>query len=189
LKKPIIEWVDPDPAKKIFGCTFLAIILLFVALFHFIFKDWTLWEFYIIPALLLLPMIVQYFVWQRKGEKKLKVTLNPEGFCIGNRWSLFSLNAKGKRKWGKPHFFLWQDIRMITLHDENPKMCVFSWILKPGVPAPDAPQNFFFGRYRSQVDKWWDLNAENALELMVMLMVSKQVEDRRRLLERFRPNA
>ena len=78
---------------------------------------------------------------------------------------------------------------MITLHDENPKMCVFSWILKPGVPAPDAPQNFFFGRYRSQVDKWWDLNAENALELMVMLMVSKQVEDRRRLLERFRGNA
>lgn len=78
---------------------------------------------------------------------------------------------------------------MITLHDENPKMCVFSWILKPGVPAPDAPQNFFFGRYRSQAGKPWDLNAETALELMVMLMVAKQEEDRRRFIERFRANA
>jgi len=67
-------------------------------------------------------------------------------------------------------------------------MCFFSWILKPGVPTPDAPQNFFFGRYRYQEGKWQgrDLNAENALELMVVLMVSKQVEDRRRFLERFR---
>ena len=189
MKKTFIEWVDPDPAKKIFGCTFMAIILLCMALIHFVIRDWTRWEFYIIPAFLLLPMIVQYLVWQRKGVKKPKVTLNPEGFCIGNRWSLFSLNAEGKRKWGKPHFFQWQDIQMITLHDENPKMCAFSWTLKSGVPKPDAPQNFFFGRYRSQVGKPWDLNAENALELMVLLIVADRQEDRRRLLVRFRATA
>ena len=192
MKKPFIEWVDPDPAKKIFGCTVIAIILLCVALFHFTVEDWTSprsLPFYIVPIFLLVPMLGQYLVWQRKGAKKPKVTLNPEGFCIGNRWSLFSLNAEDKRKWGKPHFFLWQDIQMITLHDENPKMCAFSWTLKSGVPKPDAPQNFFFGRYRSQVGKPWDLNAENALELMVLLIVAEQEEDRRRLLVRFRANA
>ncbi len=173
----------------IFGCTFMAITLLFVALFHFILKDWTLWEFYIIPAFLLLPMIVQYLVWQRKGVKKPTVTLNPEGFCIGNRASLFSLNAKGKRKWGKPHLFLWEDIQFFELHDRNPETNVLSWILKSGVPTPDAPQNFFFGRYRSQAGKSWALNAENAFELMILLMVAKQEEDRRRLLVRFRANA
>ena len=189
MKKPFIEWVDPDPSKKIFGCTFMAIILLCVALFHFTLEDWTRWEFYILPAFLLIPMIAQYLVWQRKGVKKPKITLNSEGFCIGNRSALFSLNAEGKRKWGKPHLYLWEDIQLITLDDEDPHSNVFSWTLKPGALAPDAPQNFFFGRYRSQVGKPWDLNATHALELMVQLLVADQQEDRKRCLARFRAYA
>ena len=125
MKKPLVELVDPDPAKAIFGCTFMAIILLCMALIHFVIRDWSRWDFYIIPAFLLLPMIVQYLVWQRKGVKKPKITLGPEGFCIGNRASPFSLNAKGKLKWGKPHLFLWEDIKKITLDDRDPDANVF----------------------------------------------------------------
>ena len=192
MKKPFIEWVDPDPAKKILGCTVIAIMLLCVALFHFTVEDWASprsLPFYIVPIFLLVPMLGQYLVWQRKGVKKPKITLSPEGFCIGNRSALFSLNAEGKRKWGKPHLYLWEDIQLITLDDEDPHANVFSWTLKPEVTTPDAPQNFFFGQYRSQVGKPWDLNATDALELMVQLLVADQQEDRKRCLARFRANA
>tara|TARA_Y100000588_G_scaffold326517_1_gene360976 strand:+ start:855 stop:1742 length:888 start_codon:yes stop_codon:yes gene_type:complete len=188
VKKPIIKWVDPDPAKAIFGCTVIAIILLCAGFIHFGIKDWTRPDAYIIPAFLLLPMIVQYLVWQRKGVKKPTVTLNPEGFCIGNRASLFSLNAKGKIKWGKPHLYLWEDIQLITLDDENPERQVFSWTLRPVARKADAPQHFFFGRYRKQAGKPWTVQGEEALELMVLLMVCKQQDDRRRVIIRFNPS-
>ncbi|MGE4550132.1 MAG: hypothetical protein AAEJ57_01990 [Opitutales bacterium] len=107
--------------------------------------------------------------------------------CCGNRWSPFSLNAEGKLKWGKPHFFLWGDIQKITLDDEDPHANLFSWTLRPEVQSPDALQNFFFGRYRSQAGKPWELNAEDALELMVLLLVTEQQEDRNASSSGFKP--
>ena len=170
--------------KKIFVCTLLVLMLLSAAIIKLIVGTGS--ATYIIPSLFLIPIIRH---WQREGGKLPKFTLNSEGFCIGNHWSLISLNNEGKRKWGKPHLFLWEDIQFFELHDRNPETNVLSWILKSGVPTPDAPQNFFFGRYRSQAGKSWALNAENAFELMILLMVAKQEEDRRRLLVRFRANA
>ena len=101
---------------------------------------------YIIPSLFLIP-IIRY--WQsEEGGKRPKFTLNSEGFCIGNHWSLISLNNEGKRKWGKPHLFLWEDIQFFELDDRDPYANVFSWTLKPGVTTPDAPNHFFFGDYK-----------------------------------------
>jgi len=158
-------------------------------------------------------MMAQYWVWQRKGVKIPKFTLNSEGFCIGNHWSLFSLNAGGKRKWGKPHLFLWEDIQKITLDDRNPNANIFSWTLKPGVTTPDAPNHFFFGDYRDQTSIGYDEEkdgspydkegsypyeeedrplpmrecyAEEALELMILLKVAKQEDDRRSVLEKWK---
>jgi hypothetical protein len=205
MKKPIIEWewVDPDPAKKIFGCTFLVLMLISAAVIKQ--AGWTNPFAYALPSFLLIPMMAQYWFWQRKGVKLPKFTLNPEGFCIGNRPSLFRLNAEGKRKWGKPHLFLWKDIQFFELDDGNPEVNVFSWTLKPGVKTPDAPNHFFFGPDRDQTyfdyeeEKEGSLYeeedctlamrecyAEEALELMILLMVAKEEEDRRSVLEKWK---
>mgnify|MGYP006092221567 FL=1 len=205
MKKPLIqwEWVDPDPAKKIFGCTFLVLMLISAAVIKQ--AGWTNPFAYALTCLLLLPMIAQYWVWQRKGGKLPKFTLNSEGFCIGNHRSLFSLNAGGKRKCGKPHLFLWEDIQLIELDARNPDANVFSWTLKSGVKTPDAPNHFIFGPDRDQTyfdyeeEKEGSLYkeedrslamrecyAEEALELMVMLMVAKKEDDRCSLLENWK---
>ena len=205
MKKPIIEWewVDHDHSKKIFGCTFLVLMLISAAVIKQ--AGWTNPFAYALPSLLLLPMMAQYWVWQRKGGKLPKFTLNSEGFCIGNHRSLFSLNAGGKRKWGKPHLFLWEDIQLIELDDRNPDANVFSWTLKPGVKTPDAPNHFIFGPDRDQTyfdyedEKEGSLYeeedctlamrecyAEEALELMVLLMVAKKEDDRRSVLENWK---
>ena len=205
MKKPLVEWVwtDPDHAKKIFGCTFLVLMLISAAVIKQ--AGWTNPFAYVLPSFLLIPMMAQYWVWQRKRVKIPKFTLNSEGFCIGNHWSLFSLNAGGKRKWGKPHLFLWEDIQKITLDDRNPNANIFSWTLKPGVTTPDAPNHFFFGDYREQTyfeyeeEKEGSLyeeedstlamgvcHAEAVLELMVLLMVAKQEDDRREVLEKWK---
>ena len=205
MKRPIIEWewVDPDPAKKIFGCTFLVLMLISAAVIKM--AGWTNPFAYALPSLLLLPMMAQYWVWRRKGGKLPNFTLNSEGFCIGNHWSLFSLNAGGKRKWGKPHLFLWEDIQLIELDDRNPEVNVFSWTLKPGVKTPDAPNHFIFGSDRNQTyfdyeeEKEGSLYeeedhtlamrecyAEEALELMVLLMVAKEEDDGRSVLEKWK---
>ena len=187
MKKPFVELVDdPDPAKAIFWgfCFVLALVCLGVApLTGFG------WSSLILPAVLGSLMFVQYYSWQRKGEvvKMPKITLGPEGFCIGNRASPFSLNAKGKIKWGKPHLYLWEDIQLITLDDENPERQVFSWTLRPEARKADVPQHFFFGRYRKQAGKRWTVQGQEALELMVLLMVCKQEDDRRRIIIRFNP--
>jgi hypothetical protein len=115
------------------------------------------------------------------------------------------LHNEGKRKWGKPHFFLWEDIQFIELDDRDPDANVFSWTLKPGVTTPDAPNHFFFGDYREQTyfeyeeEKEGSLyedeerplamgvcHAEAVLELMVLLMVNKQEDDRREVLEKWK---
>jgi hypothetical protein len=213
MKKPLIEWVwtDPDPAKKIFGCTFLVLMLISAAVIKQ--AGWTNPFAYVLPSFLLIPMMAQYWVWQRKGVKIPKFTLNSEGFCIGNHWSFFSLNAEGKRKWGKPHLFRWEEIQKITLDDRNPNANVFSWTLKPGVTTPDAPNHFFFGSDRDQASIGYDEEkdgspydkegsypyeeedrplpmrecyAEEALELMILLMVAKQEDDRRSVLEKWK---
>ena len=212
MKKPIIKWkwVDPDPAKKIFGCTFLVLILISAAFIKMASKSplangWANPSGYVLACFLLLPMMAQYWVWKRKGGKLPNFTFNPEGFCIGNHWSLFSLNAEGKRKWGKPHLFQWKDVRFIELDDENPEVNVFSWTLKPGVATPDTPNHFFFGDYREQTyfeyeeEKEGSLyeeedstlamgvcHAEAVLELMVLLMVAKQEDDRCEVLEKWK---
>ena len=216
MKKPLIEWVwtDPDHAKKIFGCTFLVLMLLSAAVIKQ--AGWTDPFAYALPSFWLIPMMAQYWVWQRKQRKGVKIpkfTLNSEGFCIGNHWSLFSLNAGGKRKWGKPHLFLWKDIQLIELDDGNPEVNVFSWTLKSGVKTPDAPNHFIFGPDRDQTyfdyedEKEGSLYeedegslyeeedctlamrecyAEEALELMVLLMVAKEEDDRRSVLENWK---
>jgi hypothetical protein len=213
MEKPLIrwEWVDHDPAKKIFGCTFLVLMLISAAVIKQ--AGWTNPFAYALPSLLLLPMMAQYWVWRRKGGKLPNFTLNSEGFCIGNHWSFFSLNAGGKRKWGKPHLFLWKDIQLIELDDRDPEVNVFSWTLKPGVKTPDAPNHFLFGPDRDQTyfdyeeEKEGSLYdedegslyeeedctlamrecyAEEALELMVLLMVAKEEDDRRSVLENWK---
>ncbi len=215
MKKPIIkwEWVDHDPAKKIFGCTFLVLMLISAAFIKMAAKSplangWANPSGYVLACFLLLPMMAQYWVWKRKGGKLPNFTFNSEGFCIGNHWSLFSLNAEGKRKWGKPHLFQWKDVRFIELDDENPEVNVFSWTLKPGVKTPDAPNHFIFGPYRDQTyfdyeeEKEGSLYeeedstlamrecyAEEALELMVLLMVAKEEDDRRSVLEEWKTTA
>ena len=219
MKKPIIEWkwVDHDPAKKIFGCTFLVLMLISAAVIKMAAKSplangWANPSGYVLACFLLLPMMAQYWVWKRKGGKLPNFTFNSEGFCIGNHWSLFSLNAEGKRKWGKPHLFQWKDVRFIELDDENPELDdenpevnVFSWTLKPGVKTPDAPNHFIFGPYRDQTyfdyeeEKEGSLyeeedstlamrecDAEEALELMALLMVAKKEDDRCSLLENWK---
>ena len=87
--------------KKIFVCTLLVLMLLSAAIIKLIVGTGS--ATYIIPSLFLIPIIRH---WQREGGKLPKFTLNSEGFCIGNHWSLISLNNEGKRKWGKPHLFL-----------------------------------------------------------------------------------
>jgi hypothetical protein len=212
MKKPLIrwEWVDHDHSKKIFGCTFLVLMLISAAVIKMaanspLANGWTNPSGYVLACFLLLPMIAQYWVWKRKEVKLPKFTLNSEGFCIGNHWSLFSLNAGGKRKWGKPHLFLWEDIQLIELDDGNPDANVFSWTLKPGVKTPDAPNHFFFGDYREQTyfeyeeEKEGSLyeeedstlamgvcHAEAVLELMILLKVAKQEDDRREVLEKWK---
>ena len=203
MKKPLIEWVWPDPegcGKKIYVCIFLVFMLISAAVIKL--AGWTNPFAYVIPSLFLIPIIR---LWQREGGKLQKFTLNSEGFCIGNHWSLISLNNEGKRKWGKPHLFLWEDIQKITLDDRDPDANVFSWTLKPGVTTPDAPNHFFFGDYREQTyfeyeeEKEGSLyeeedstlamgvcHAEAVLELMVLLMVAKQEDDRREVLEKWK---
>ncbi len=206
MKKPLIEWVWPDPegcGKKIYVCIFLVFMLISAAVIKL--AGWTNPFAYVIPSLFLIPIIR---LWQREGGKLPKFTLNSEGFCIGNHWSLISLNNEGKRKWGKPHLFLWEDIQKITLDDRDPDANVFSWTLKPGVTTPDAPNHFFFGDYRNQTyfeegspyekegsysyeDEERPLamgacHAEEALELMILLMVAKQEDDRRSVLEKWK---
>ena len=203
MKKPLIEWVWPDPegcGKKIYVCIFLVFMLISAAVIKL--AGWTNPFAYVIPSLFLIPIIR---LWQREGGKLQKFTLNSEGFCIGNHWSLISLNNEGKRKWGKPHLFLWEDIQKITLDDRDPDANVFSWTLKPGVKTPDAPNHFFFGDYREQTyfeyeeEKEGSLyeeedstlamgvcHAEAVLELMVLLMVAKQEDDRREVLEKWK---
>ena len=203
MKKPLIEWVWPDPegcGKKIYVCIFLVFMLLSAAIIKLIVGTGP--ATYIIPSLFLIPIIRH---WQREGGKLPKFTLNSEGFCIGNHWSLISLNNEGKRKWGKPHLILWEDIQKITLDDRDPDANVFSWTLKPGVTTPDAPNHFFFGDYREQTyfeyeeEKEGSLyeeedstlamgvcHAEAVLELMVLLMVNKQEDDRREVLEKWK---
>lgn len=163
---------------------------------------WTNPFAYVIPSLFLIPIIRH---WQREGGKRPKFTLNSEGFCIGNHWSLISLNNEGKRKWGKPHLFLWEDIQFFELDDRDPDANVFSWTLKPGVTTPDAPNHFFFGDYRDQTyfkyeeEKEGSLyeeedstlamgvcHAEAVLELMILLKVAKQEDDRREVLEKWK---
>ena len=190
MKKPIAEliWIDPDPAKKIFGCTVIAIILLCAALIHYTVEDWASprsWSVFIVPILLLVPMLGQYLFWQKTGTKKPKITLNQEGFCIGKRPSLFRLNAVGKRKWGKPHLFLWEDIQFIELDDRDPEVNIFRWTLKTEVTTPDAPPGFVFGRYRSAGGNQPECHAEEALELMVLLMTRKGEVDRRSVIEQW----
>ena len=213
MKKPLIrwEWVDHDHSKKIFGCTFLVLMLISAAVIKQ--AGWTKPFGYVLPCFLLLPMIAQYLFWKRKGGKLPNFTLNSEGFCIGNHWSFFSLNAGGKRKWGKPHLFRWKDIQFIELDDRNPEMNVFRWTLKSGVKTPDAPNHFIFGPDRDQTyfdyedEKEGSLYdedegslyeeedstlamrecyAEEALELMVLLMVAKKEDDRSSLLENWK---
>jgi len=204
MKKPLIEWVWPDPQywdKKIYVCILLVLMLLSAAVIKLIVGTGPV--IYVIPSLFLIP-IIRY--WQsEEGGKRPKFTLNSEGFCIGNHWSLISLNNEGKRKWGKPHLFLWEDIQKITLDDRDPDANVFSWTLKPGVKTPDAPNHFFFGDYREQTyfeyeeEKEGSLyeeedstlamgvcHAEAVLELMVLLMVAKQEDDRREVLEKWK---
>ena len=206
MKKPHIEWVWPDPQywdKKIYVCILLMLMLLSAAIIKLLVGTGPVT--YIIPSLFLIP-IIRY--WQREGGKRPKFTLNSEGFCIGNHWSLISLNNEGKRKWGKPHLFLWEDIQFIELDDRDPDANVFSWTLKPGVTTPDAPNHFFFGDYRNQTyfeesspdekegsysyeDEERPIamgacHAEAALELMVLLMVNKQEDDRREVLEKWK---
>ena len=204
MKKPLIEWVWPDPQywdKKIYVCILLVLMLLSAAVIKLIVGTGPV--IYVIPSLFLIP-IIRY--WQsEEGGKRPKFTLNSEGFCIGNHWSLISLNNEGKRKWGKPHLFLWEDIQKITLDDRDPDANVFSWTLKPGVTTPDAPNHFFFGDYREQTyfeyeeEKEGSLyeeedstlamgvcHAEAVLELMVLLMVAKQEDDRREVLEKWK---
>ena len=204
MKKPLIEWVWPDPQywdKKIYVCILLVLMLLSAAVIKLIVGTGPV--IYVIPSLFLIP-IIRYW-HSEEGGKRPKFTLNSEGFCIGNHWSLFSLNAEGKRKWGKPHLFRWKDVRFIELDDENPEVNVFSWTLKPGVTTPDAPNHFFFGDYREQTyfeyeeDKEGSLyeeedstlamgvcHAEAVLELMVLLMVAKQEDDRCEVLEKWK---
>ena len=203
MKKPLIEWVWPDPegcGKKIYVCIFLVFMLISASVIKL--AGWTNPFAYVIPSLFLIPIIR---LWQREGGKLQKFTLNSEGFCIGNHWSLISLNNEGKRKWGKPHLFLWEDIQKITLDDRDPDANVFSWTLKPGVKTPDAPNHFFFGDYREQTyfeyeeEKEGSLyeeedstlamgvcHAEAVLELMVLLMVAKEEDDRRSVLEKWK---
>ena len=203
MKKPLIEWVWPDPegcGKKIYVCIFLVFMLISAAVIKL--AGWTNPFAYVIPSLFLIPIIR---LWQREGGKLQKFTLNSEGFCIGNHWSLISLNNEGKRKWGKPHLFLWEDIQKITLDDRDPDANVFSWTLKPGVTTPDAPNHFFFGDYREQTyfeyeeEKEGSLyeeedstlamgvcHAEAVLELMILLKVAKQEDDRREVLEKWK---
>ncbi|MBG28903.1 MAG: hypothetical protein CMI31_02715 [Opitutae bacterium] len=183
MKKPLVELVgDTDLARAIFPgfCFVLALVCLGVAR-----QTGFGWSSLILPAVLGPLMFVQYYSWQRKGVKKPKITLGPEGFCIGNRAYPFSLNAKGKLKWGKPHLYLWEDIQLITLDDKNPERQVFSWTLRPESPKADAPQHFLFGRRRKQAGKPWTVQGQEALELMVLLKVCEQQEDRRRIIIRF----
>jgi hypothetical protein len=203
MKKPLIEWVWPDPegcGKKIYVCIFLVFMLISAAVIKL--AGWTNPFAYVIPSLFLIPIIR---LWQREGCKRPKFTLNSEGFCIGNHWSLISLNNEGKRKWGKPHLFLWEDIQFFELDDRNPDANVFSWTLKPGVTTPDAPNHFFFGDYRDQTyfeyeeEKEGSLyeeedstlamgvcHAEAVLELIILLKVAKQEDDRREVLEKWK---
>ena len=203
MKKPLIEWVWPDPQywdKKIYVCIFLVFMLISAAVIKL--AGWTNPFAYVIPSLFLIPIIR---LWQREGCKRPKFTLNSEGFCIGNHWSLISLNNEGKRKWGKPHLFLWEDIQFFELDDRNPDANVFSWTLKPGVTTPDAPNHFFFGDYRDQTyfeyeeEKEGSLyeeedstlamgvcHAEAVLELIILLKVAKQEDDRREVLEKWK---
>ena len=204
MKKPLIEWVWPDPQywdKKIYVCILLVLMLLSAAVIKLIVGTGPV--IYVIPSLFLIP-IIRYW-HSEEGGKRPKFTLNSEGFCIGNHWSLFSLNAEGKRKWGKPHLFRWKDVRFIELDDENPEVNVFSWTLKPEVTTPDAPNHFFFGDYREQTyfeyeeEKEGSLyeeedstlamgvcHAEAVLELMVLLMVAKKEDDRCEVLEKWK---
>ena len=211
MKKPLIEWVWPDPQywdKKIYVCILLVLMLLSSAVIKLIVGTGPV--IYVIPSLFLIPIIR---LWQREGCKRPKFTLNSEGFCIGNHWSLFSLNNEGKRKWGKPHLFQWKDVRFIELDDENPEVNVFSWTLKSGVKTPDASNHFIFGPYRDQT--YFDYEdekdgslydeakgslyevedstlamrecyAEEALELMALLMVAKKEDDKCSLLENWK---
>ena len=203
MKKPLIEWVWPDPQywdKKIYVCIFLVFMLISAAVIKLMVGTGPVT--YIIPSLFLIPIIRH---WQREGGKRPKFTLNSEGFCIGNHWSLISLNNEGKRKWGKPHLFLWEDIQFFELDDRDPDANVFSWTLKPGVTTPDAPNHFFFGDYRDQTyfeyeeEKEGSLyeeedstlamgvcHAEAVLELMILLKVAKQEDDRREVLEKWK---
>lgn len=203
MKKPLIEWVWPDPQywdKKIYVCIFLVFMLISAAIIKLMVGTGPFT--YIIPSLFLIPIIRH---WQREGGKRPKFTLNSEGFCIGNHWSLISLNNEGKRKWGKPHLFLWEDIQFFELDDRDPDANVFSWTLKPGVTTPDAPNHFFFGDYRDQTyfeyeeEKEGSLyeaedstlamgvcHAEAVLELMILLKVAKQEDDRREVLEKWK---
>ncbi len=106
-----------------------------------------------------------------------------------------------------------EDIQKITLNDRDPDANDFSWTLKPGVTTPDAPNHFFFGDYRDQAFIGHDeekegspydkegsypyeaedrplamgvCHAEEALELMILLMVAKQEDDRGSVLEKWK---
>lgn len=197
MKRPIIqwEWVDPDHSKKIFGCTFLVLMLISAAFIKM--GGWTNPGAYVLASFLLIPMMAQYWVWQRKGDRLPNFTFNSEGFFIGNPRSLFFLNAKGKRKWGKPHLFRWKDVQFFELDDRDPKVNVFSWTLKPGVKTPDAPNHFIFGPYRDQTYLYSkeeqdstlamrECYAEEALEVIVLLMVAKEEDDRRSVLQKWK---
>jgi hypothetical protein len=203
MKKPLIDWVWTDPQywdKKIYVCIFLVFMLISAAVIKLMVGTGPVT--YIIPSLFLIPIIRH---WQRERGKRPKFTLNSEGFCIGNHWSLISLNNEGKRKWGKPHLFLWEDIQFFELDDRDPDANVFSWTLKPGVTTPDAPNHFFFGDYRDQTyfeyeeEKEGSLyeeedstlamgvcHAEAVLELMILLKVAKQEDYRRSVLEKWK---